>query len=400
MNATTSILLLLLILEASKPFTDALVVGLADASTMSTLSSTALLLSTSIVTTISSLPPVIVPPFLIHTAAGALAGSAGALAAYPIDYVKSQLQTERGRAEYQNGWDAAFRIVQQDGPTALYRGAWVNVLGVAPEKTIKLGTNAYVIKLLRQGLVQPDAAAAAASTATLPLPLEQQVLAGAIAGMMQVIVTNPLEVVKVKMQTSSMTAKEVMQELDNPMDLYNGASACLVRDMLFSAILFPLYQQLKLLLLPIFAAGLLALAGGPDAALAHAVTSADTFGETAAFWSDLVAGSLAAGPAAVLSTPADVIKTRIQQARQGNENQIMNGENVAKGAVVYPSFQGKDAGFFQVGSTIVAQEGIMVLGSGWLERVVRSTPQFGVTLALFDVLNGLAVEYGWLAEGQ
>ena len=79
---------------------------------------------------------------------------------------------------------------------------------------------------------------------------------------------------------------------------------------------------------------------------------------------------------------------------------VMNGENVAKGAVVYPSFQGKDAGFFQVGSTIVAQEGIMVLGSGWLERVVRSTPQFGVTLALFDVLNGLAVDYGWLAEGQ
>jgi hypothetical protein len=64
-------------------------------------------------------------------------------------------------------------------------------------------------------------------------------------------------------------------------------------------------------------------------------------------------------------------------------------------------FKVKDAGFFQVGLTTVAQEGIMVLDSGWLEQVVRSTPQFGVTtVALFDVLNGLAVEYGWLAEGQ
>ncbi|KAI2508356.1 hypothetical protein MHU86_6030 [Fragilaria crotonensis] len=396
MNTAILLLLLIVVLEVSVTFTDALVV-LPDASTMSTLSSTALLISTSISTTIStsSLPPFIIPPFVIHTAAGAIAGSAGALAAYPIDYVKSQLQTERGRAEYQNGWDAAFRIVQQDGPTALYRGAWVNVLGVAPEKTIKLGTNAYVLKVLRQGLVQQPGAVAS-STSTLPLPLEQQILAGAIAGMMQVIVTNPLEVVKVKMQTSSMSAKEVMQELNNPLDLYNGAGACLVRDMVFSAILFPLYQQLKLLLLPIFAAGLLALAGGPAAAL----QTADTFGETAAFWADLVAGSLAAGPAAILSTPADVIKTRIQQARQENENQIMNGETVTKGVAVYPSFQGKDAGFFQVGSAIVEQEGIMVLGSGWLERVVRSTPQFGVTLALFDVLNGLALDYGWLADGQ
>ncbi len=66
MNATTLVLLLLLvILDASVPFTDALVVGIADASRMSKLSSTALLISTSI----SSLPPVIIPLFFIHNAA-------------------------------------------------------------------------------------------------------------------------------------------------------------------------------------------------------------------------------------------------------------------------------------------------------------------------------------------
>ena len=311
---TTILFLVLILLEVSVTLTDAFsAIMLTDVSTLSTLStltSTAAAISSTTLSTTATATATssLLPPFFIHTAAGALAGSAGALAAYPIDYVKSQLQTERGRAEYVNGWDAAWRIVQQDGPTALYRGAWVNVLGVAPEKTIKLGTNAYVTTILRQRLpVVGSIASMTAVPSTLPLPLEQQILAGAIAGMMQVIVTNPLEVVKVKMQTSSMSVSEVMQELNSPMDLYNGAGACLVCDMLFSAILFPLYQQLKLLLLPIFTAGLLAFA---DAGGDSAHKAVDTVG-AAAFWSDLVAGSLAAGPAALLNTPADVIKTRI-----------------------------------------------------------------------------------------
>ena len=169
--------------------------------------------------------------------------------------------------------------------------------------------------------------------------------------------------------------------------------------MLFSAsILFPLYQQLKLSLPPIFTAGLLAFA---DAGGDSAHNAVDTVG-AAAFWSDLVSASLAAGPAAMLSTPADVIKTRIQQARQenGKSNNAMNGEDASSGAPKYTSLEDSGMGFFQVGSAIVKQEGFLVLSSGWLERVVRSTPQFGVTLALFDVLNGLAVDYGWVAEGQ
>ena len=42
------------------------------------------------------------------------------------------------------------------------------------------------------------------------------------------------------------------------------------------------------------------------------------------------------------------------------------------------------------------REGGAVLFSGALERVLRSAPQFGVTLALFDKLTSLSVEHGWL----
>lgn len=69
-----------------------------------------------------------IPPGpVVHTACGFLAGSAGALAAYPIDYVKSQLQTETGRMKYSGGLECAVDIVKEDGIMALYRGVPVQV---------------------------------------------------------------------------------------------------------------------------------------------------------------------------------------------------------------------------------------------------------------------------------
>ena len=47
-----------------------------------------------------------------------------------------------------------------------------------------------------------------------------------------------LEVVKVRMQTSQMTLKEVVSEFKSFGDLYLGAGACITRDVTFSAVLF------------------------------------------------------------------------------------------------------------------------------------------------------------------
>ena len=69
----------------------------------------------------------VVPSVVVHTACGFVAGSAGAIAAYPIDFVKSQLQTEAGRAKYSGGLDAAINIVKEDGILSLYRGVPVQV---------------------------------------------------------------------------------------------------------------------------------------------------------------------------------------------------------------------------------------------------------------------------------
>ena len=103
---------------------------------------TSSILSLLLINTCHALVP---PEALVHTGVAALAGSCGAIAAYPIDFVKSQLQTEEGRAKYKNGIDATIDIVKSSpvGPFALYRGVWINILGIAPEKTIKLNVNDY-----------------------------------------------------------------------------------------------------------------------------------------------------------------------------------------------------------------------------------------------------------------
>ncbi|CAB9505553.1 Mitochondrial aspartate-glutamate transporter AGC1 [Seminavis robusta] len=333
-------------------------------------------------------------PALVHTAVGAIAGSTGAIAAYPIDYVKSQLQTEEGREKYEGGFDAALDIVRNGGPFALYRGLMVNVVGVAPEKTVKLGANAMVRGMLMAQLGY--------------LPLAGEVFAGGFAGATQVIVTNPLEVVKLKIQTSQMGAKEVLSQLHGLADLYQGAGACVARDVVFSAVLFPLYAHTKVA----FAAALVGIC--PP--------------ETVTFWANLLAGSIAAGPAAMISTPADVVKTRLQQARaspppmkvgtpltessSSNNNLPSNNRgspvplraassssqlSMAKNTVGVVEDEEK-ASMFQVMNDIATKEGPDVLFSGWAERVVRSVPQFGVTLAVFDLLNNYAINQGWLLE--
>jgi len=285
------------------------------------------------------------PPFVVSTAAGSAAGSVGAFAVYPIDYVKTQLQSSRG-AQYSGGVDAVTQIVSEGGLFALYRGCGTQVAGVAPEKTIKLIVNDAV----RYGL-----------TASLGgLPLWAEVAAGTAAGTCQVVVTNPLEVVKVGLQTQrDIGAIQLMRELGFS-GLWNGAAACVVRDASFSAILFPCYSHAK---------DLLALDGA-------AASPAALF----------VAGVLAAVPAAYLTTPADLVKTRLQQ--RGSDVMCVLVEEDATGLAGVPAFV--------AATELLREEGWRVFFSGGLERVLRSAPQFGVTLALYNVLKRVCVDVGWL----
>jgi solute carrier family 25 aspartate/glutamate transporter 12/13 len=79
-----------------------------------------------------------------HFALGSIAGAFGAFMVYPIDLVKTRMQNQRsgavGQVLYKNSLDCAKKVIKNEGFKGLYSG----VLGVAPEKAIKLTVNDLV----------------------------------------------------------------------------------------------------------------------------------------------------------------------------------------------------------------------------------------------------------------
>ncbi|XP_055518385.1 electrogenic aspartate/glutamate antiporter SLC25A13, mitochondrial isoform X2 [Leucoraja erinacea] len=278
---------------------------------------------------------------------GSVAGAMGATSVYPIDLVKTRMQNQRSTGAfveeilYRNSLDCFRKVLRYEGIIGLYRGLLPQVMGVAPEKAIKLSMNDFVRDLFIRG---DDS-----------IPIAAEILAGGCAGASQVIFTNPLEIVKIRLQVageitvgSRVNAWNVIKHLGFT-GLYKGAKACFLRDISFSAIYFPCYSNLKL-------------------------AFADEFGQVNSK-NVLLAGSLAAMPAASLVTPFDVIKTRLQvSAREGQ--------------VTY-------TGMMDCFRKILQQEGQNAFWKGTAARVFRSSPQFGVTLLTYELLqNWCHIDFG------
>ncbi|KFQ14219.1 Calcium-binding mitochondrial carrier protein Aralar1, partial [Leptosomus discolor] len=101
---------------------------------------------------------------------GSIAGAVGATAVYPIDLVKTRMQNQRssgsvvGELMYKNSFDCFKKVLRFEGFFGLYRGLLPQLIGVAPEKAIKLTVNDFV----RDKFTKKDG--------SIPLPAE--VLAG------------------------------------------------------------------------------------------------------------------------------------------------------------------------------------------------------------------------------
>jgi solute carrier family 25 aspartate/glutamate transporter 12/13 len=238
---------------------------------------------------------------------GLLSGLIGAFVVYPIDVVKTRMQNQNKSVEkiYKNGLDCWSKLWKQEGIKPFYRGCFMQLLGVGPEKAVKLFAYNHIVKNNQDDI-------------------KTQILGGLTAGTCQVFITSPYEMIKINLQ---MNKKINYNELFNIKKIYRGASACFLRDIPFSGIYFPTYWYLK------------------DKQNLH----------------PFVAGTIAGIPAAFLCTPADVLKTRMQTIQTNTfTNQI---------------------------KMIYYNEGFVAFwkGAGW--RVFRSSPQFGVTLYIFEKLN-------------
>ena len=115
-----------------------------------------------------------------HFALGSIAGAFGAFMVYPIDLVKTRMQNQRTAQHpgqsvlYANSIDCAKKIFRNEGARGLYAGVLPQLVGVAPEKAIKLTVN----DLVRGHFTDKQ---------TNAIPLWAEIMAGGSAGMCQVV---------------------------------------------------------------------------------------------------------------------------------------------------------------------------------------------------------------------
>ncbi|KAJ1980255.1 mitochondrial aspartate-glutamate transporter agc1 [Dimargaris cristalligena] len=268
---------------------------------------------------------------------GAVAGITGTLIIYPLDIVKTRLQNQRPNAQgvlpYRHGVDCFRQLVRHEGMRGVYRGLVPNLVGITPEKAIKLAVNDFTREWLAGRYLAPGQSES-------QLGPGYGMIAGATAGVCQVIVTNPMEIVKINMQVAGTTpgapkptAMGLVRQL-GLRGLYRGTPATLLRDVPFSVVFFPTHAILK-------------------SQLADPLTGQTPF--YGVFLSGMVAAFFAAGAV----TPADVIKTRLQTSTKYHG--------------VRDCFQ-----------DIVRNEGPQALFKGVLPRCCIVAPLFGIALLTYE----------------
>ncbi|KAL6722694.1 hypothetical protein Aduo_017794 [Ancylostoma duodenale] len=283
---------------------------------------------------------------------GGLAGIVGVTCVFPIDLVKTRLQNQpilaNGEVQYKGIADCAKQTWRSGGVSifskvrALYSGSAVNIVLITPEKAIKLVANDF----FRHHLAVPG---------EKTLSAWRGMAAGGLAGMFQIIVTTPMELLKIQMQDQGRTAvpgqkKMTALELTSKLlkergiaGLYKGLGSTFARDVTFSMMYFPLFAYLDSL--------------GPR--------KNDGSGD-AVFWTSFAAGLTAGASSSFAVTPLDVIKTRMQTINKGaNEIKYNNiGDAFVK---------------------ILQREGPRALFKGAACRMMVMAPLFGIAQTVYYI---------------
>jgi len=200
--------------------------------------------------------------FMKIITAGGAAGALTDLLFFPVDTIKTRLQSPQG-------------FFRSGGFSRIYSGLPATVAGCVPGAAVFFGTYEYTKKKL------------ATSQPNLNHTFDH-ILSAALAVSTAALVRVPVDNVKQKMQV---TNESFINTIFKVKVLgIRGYWSSLMRDIPFSVVQFPLYEYMK------------------KKSLAHKKLHPECevpIGEAAVF------GSLSGGVAAVVTTPVDVIKTRL-----------------------------------------------------------------------------------------
>jgi len=241
--------------------------------------------------------------------------------------------------KYTGLFDCFGKIAKSEGMGALYRGLPANIIGIMPEKTIKLAGNDF----FRQQFKVDDKSVYPEGNIML------EGASGGLAGACQIIVTTPMEITKIRMQMyepapgEQVNQMKVLSNMVKEMGIrgmYQGTVSTFMRDVPFSIVYFSLYGIFRRKLAD--ENGKISTLGALSAS-----TCAGIFGASG-------------------STPLDVIKTRLQA-------------KTAPGVAPYK-------GWMPTVTRIVQEEGAAALFKGVGPRTIIISPLFGIALMVKETL--------------
>ncbi|KAI8613760.1 S-adenosylmethionine transporter [Chytriomyces sp. MP71] len=213
------------------------------------------------------------PSFSAALIAGATAGITVDVVLFPLDTIKTRLQAKEG-----------FRAA--GGFNGIYSGLSSAAIGSAP------GAAAFfsVYELLKKTLTNSSLGKERKNDALIHM------LAASGGEVTACLIRVPTEVVKQRMQTGQYktvsTSLSSIVQYDGVRGLYRGFAMTVFREIPFCCVQFPLFEYLK-------------------------KVWGNKKGRTPEFWEAGLCGSIAGGVAAAVTTPLDVVKTRIMLSVKG-----------------------------------------------------------------------------------
>lgn len=283
----------------------------------------------------------------------ALGGVAGAIAqtiVFPIDLAKTRIQDEivvaGVKAQYSGVFQTLTKVAGEEGILKLWSGVTPVLIGSTPECALEIGGNNLARQKLAEHLKKP----------TEELPFWSEVAAGGVGGFCQVIATCPMERVKILQQVLGEKAGSVSTIVSQigVAGLYQGVKACYIRDVLFAGLYFGIYHETRKTLLH---------QKNRDLKKGQAKVKLGPL-------DDLIAGLVAGVPAAFVTCPLDVIKTRMQSCGVD-----ANGCRVAVGS------------YSTTAAELWAEGRTGALFKGVAGRVGRVAPQMALCLVLYEAFK-------------
>lgn len=267
------------------------------------------------------------PTFIQSLLAGGAAGTAVDLLFFPVDTMKTRLQSAKG-----------FR--RAGGFHGVYKGVGSVVVGSAPGAAVFFSSYETMKKILPF------------SDRLAPV---NHMISASVAEVAACLIRVPTEVIKTRTQTStygmlgqsSLAAARLVLTNDGWRGFYRGFGSTIMREIPFTSLQFPLYELLKL-------------------QLSRRVGRTPLYAHEAA-----VCGSIAGGFTAAVTTPLDVLKTRVMLDLRDPTNEKL------------PSLGRR----FR---TIYATEGVKALFSGVVPRTLWISAGGAVFLGVYEwAVHGL-----------